>query len=128
VTEELSKLPLPLTAEEFIGIPGLLRQLNEEQIESVGQLPKELVILAKYDKVGIGTVEKLFDQLKSKAVRKEMADHEILPEKKSSYKKWESLYINVQLGDKKTIIRGESVPSIWKEALIWIEENCLPLH
>jgi hypothetical protein len=126
VTEELSKLPL--TADEFTGIPNLLRQLNDDQIETVGQLPKELVILAKYDKVGIGIVEKLFDQLKSKAVRKDTAEGEVLPEKKSSYKKWESLYINVQLGDKKTVIRGESVPSIWKEALIWIEENRLPLH
>jgi hypothetical protein len=64
VTEELSKIPL--TSAEFIGIPSLLRQLNEDQIETVGQLPKELVILAKYENVGIGTVEKLFLQLKGK--------------------------------------------------------------
>ena len=66
VTEELSKISL--TADEFTGIPSLLRQLNEDQIETVGQLPKELVILAKYANVGIGTVEKLFDQLKEKQI------------------------------------------------------------
>ena len=63
VTEELSKIPL--TSDEFTGIPSLLRQLNDDQIEIVGQLPKELVILAKYANVGIGTVEKLFEQLMS---------------------------------------------------------------
>ncbi len=64
VTEEPSKLRL--TPNEFSGIPSLLRQLNENQIETVGQLPKELVILAKYENVGIGTVEKLFEQLKAR--------------------------------------------------------------
>ena len=63
VTEELSKIPL--TSDNFTGIPNLLRQLNEDQIEIVGQLPKELVILAKYANVGVGTVEKLFEQLMS---------------------------------------------------------------
>jgi hypothetical protein len=67
VTEELSKIPL--TSDEFTGIPSLLRQLNEDQIETVNQLPKELVILAKYANVGVGTVEKLFEQLKSKQVK-----------------------------------------------------------
>ncbi len=64
VTEELSKIPL--IPSEFPGIPSLLRQLNDDQIEFVEQLPKELVILAKYANVGIGTVEKLFEQLKQK--------------------------------------------------------------
>lgn len=64
MTEELSKILL--TSAEFTGIPSLLRQLNDDQIETVGQLPKELVILAKYENVGIGTVEKLFEQLKEK--------------------------------------------------------------
>ena len=68
VTEELSKIPL--IADEFSGIPSLLRQLNQDQIETVGQLSKELVILAKYDHVGIGTVEKLFNQLKEKQQEK----------------------------------------------------------
>ena len=63
VTEELSKIHL--TSDNFTGIPNLLRQLNEDQIEIVGQLPKELVILAKYANVGVGIVEKLFEQLMS---------------------------------------------------------------
>lgn len=62
LTENLSSIELK--EENFSGIPNLLRQLQEDQIEKVGQLPKELVILAKYDRVGIGTVEKLFEQLK----------------------------------------------------------------
>jgi hypothetical protein len=41
VTEELSKIPLNPT--EFSGIPSLLRQLNEDQIDTVGQLPRELL-------------------------------------------------------------------------------------
>ncbi|MFS0671615.1 DUF4145 domain-containing protein [Ornithinibacillus sp. 179-J 7C1 HS] len=62
VTEELSLIPL--TERHFTGIPNLLRQMQEDQIERVGQLPMELLILAKYDRVGIGTVERLFEQLK----------------------------------------------------------------
>ncbi|RST61185.1 DUF4145 domain-containing protein [Siminovitchia terrae] len=64
VTEELSKVPL--TTDEFTGSPSLFRQLNQDQIETVGQLPRELVILAKYENVGVGTVEKLFEQLKER--------------------------------------------------------------
>ncbi|WP_106498356.1 DUF4145 domain-containing protein [Lentibacillus sp. Marseille-P4043] len=64
VTEELSQIWL--TKEKFTGIPSLLRQLNEDGIHQVGQLPQELVILAKYKNVGIGTVENLFEQLKEK--------------------------------------------------------------
>ena len=55
-----------LTSDNFTGIPNLLRQLNEDQIKTVGQLSKELVILAKYAHVGVGIVEKLFQQLKEK--------------------------------------------------------------
>lgn len=62
ITEKLSQVPLD--KNEFEGIPSLLRQLNEFGIEYVGQLPQELVTLAKYRNVGIGTVEKLFEQLK----------------------------------------------------------------
>ncbi len=64
MTEELSEAPF--TVDELTGSPSFLRQLNEDQIETVGQLPKELVILAKYENVGVGTVEKLFEQLKGK--------------------------------------------------------------
>lgn len=62
VTEELAKVPL--TTATFTGSPSLIRQLHEDQIETVGQLPRELVILAKYENVGIGTVASLFQQLK----------------------------------------------------------------
>lgn len=64
LTEELAKVPL--TSTEFSGSPGLFRQLNRDQIEKVGQLPRELVILAKYENVGVGTIEKLFQQLKER--------------------------------------------------------------
>jgi hypothetical protein len=64
VTEELTTIPL--TSEEFSGIPSLLKQLKQNEILTVGQLPKELVSLAKYTNVGIGTVEKLFNQVKMK--------------------------------------------------------------
>ncbi|PLR81622.1 hypothetical protein CVD25_20880 [Bacillus canaveralius] len=38
------------------------------------------------------------------------------------------MWVNVTLGNVKSVIRGESVPSIWKEALKWIEDQKLPLH
>jgi hypothetical protein len=126
VTEELSKVPL--TSEEFTGIPSLLRQLNEDQIETVGQLPKELVILAKYENVGIGTVEKLFEQLKKKVNEKAASVPEMEESNQTSNKRWDSLYINVKLGKANTVIRGESVPALWKEGLNWIEDHQLPLH
>ncbi|WP_257391827.1 DUF4145 domain-containing protein [Mesobacillus jeotgali] len=127
VTNELKKVPL--IAEEFTGIPSLIRQLNEDQIYNVGQLPMELVILAKYANVGTGTVEKLFEQLKTKAVETAGQQHEddFYPERKA-YKKWETLFVNVMLGGKASRIEGNSVPSIWKDALNWMENNHLPLH
>jgi hypothetical protein len=64
VTEDLSAIPL--SSEEFSGIPSLLKQLKYNGITTVGQLPKELVSLAKYANVGTMTVEKLFEQLKTK--------------------------------------------------------------
>ena len=126
VTEELKKVRL--TADEFTGIPSLIRQLNEDQIFTVGQLPMELVILAKYDNVGVGTVEKLFDQLKAKAADKaKQTDDDMLVERKS-FKKWESLYVKVKLNGVQSVIEGSSVPAIWKEALKWIEDSNLPLY
>lgn len=126
VTEELSKVQL--TAAEFTGIPSLLRQLNEDQIETVGQLPKELVILAKYENVGVGTVEKLFDQLKAKVKDRTVEKEEEQDSSRKNYKKWESLYVNVKHGNAAEVISAESVPAIWKEALKWIEGRKLPLH
>ncbi|WP_246017649.1 DUF4145 domain-containing protein [Mesobacillus subterraneus] len=126
VTDELKKVRL--TAEEFTGIPSLLRQLNEDQIETVGQLPMELVILAKYDNVGVGTVEKLFEQLKAKVNETAVNNEEEVLIERKSYKKWEALYVKVKMGSTKTVIEGESVPAIWKAALKWIEDQRLPLH
>lgn len=63
VTEELAAIPLE--ADLFNGFPSLLRQLHDSQIHTVGQLPRELVILAKYENVGTGTVKSLFEQLKA---------------------------------------------------------------
>ncbi|MEH7237624.1 DUF4145 domain-containing protein [Bacillus sp. JJ1562] len=57
---------IPLTKEEFTGIPSLIKQLNEDGIQTVGQLPKELVILGKYKNVGVVNVGRLFEQLKGK--------------------------------------------------------------
>ncbi|RDW18020.1 DUF4145 domain-containing protein [Oceanobacillus chungangensis] len=61
ITEKIAATPL--TAKLFAGFPSLLKQLHADQIETVGQLPRELVILAKYDNVGVGTVKSLFDQI-----------------------------------------------------------------
>ncbi|WP_201713033.1 DUF4145 domain-containing protein [Rossellomorea arthrocnemi] len=67
VTEELSAIPL--SPVEFSGIHSLLKQLKQNGILTVGQLPKELVSLAKYANVGTLTIEKLFDQIKGKQAR-----------------------------------------------------------
>lgn len=50
VTEQLSQVPL--TRKQFVGMPSLIRQLHADDIHTVGQLPKEPVISAKYDNVG----------------------------------------------------------------------------
>ncbi|WP_040758713.1 DUF4145 domain-containing protein [Sporosarcina newyorkensis] len=64
VTDQLANIPL--IEEEFDSIPSLFQQLHEDQIERVGQLPKDLATLTKYDNVGFETVEELFEQLKGK--------------------------------------------------------------
>ncbi|WP_074433021.1 DUF4145 domain-containing protein [Neobacillus dielmonensis] len=127
VTEELANVGL--TSEEFTGIPSLLRQLNGDGKVIVGHLPQELVVLAKYENVGVGTVEKLFEQLKKKADAKiSTASLTDVSKESRSYKKWESLFVRVKLGESKTVIRGDSVPSLWKEGLKWIEGHQLPLY
>lgn len=62
VTEHLENIEL--TTENFTGFPSFIKQLNEQGFEKVGQLPSELVTLAKYKGVGKGTLEKFFNQLK----------------------------------------------------------------
>jgi len=64
VTENLGKIEL--TKENFKDVTSLLKQLALNEITAVRQLPSELVVLGKYPNVGIGTVEKLFLQLKEK--------------------------------------------------------------
>ncbi|EMR07338.1 type I restriction enzyme EcoKI subunit R [Bhargavaea cecembensis DSE10] len=64
VTETLAGAEL--TKENFPSLtPGFIRQLEESGIRRAGQLPQELVILAKYKNVGAGTIEKLFEDLKN---------------------------------------------------------------
>ncbi|KZE38000.1 hypothetical protein AV656_03450 [Bhargavaea cecembensis] len=64
VTEALAEAEL--NKENFPSLtPGFIRQLEESGIRRAGQLPQELVILAKYKNVGAGTIEKLFDDLKN---------------------------------------------------------------
>lgn len=64
LTDSLKKIQL--TKDEFTGIPSLIKQLNEDGIYTVGQLPKELVILGKYKNVGVVNVARLFEQLNRK--------------------------------------------------------------
>ncbi|GKV54112.1 hypothetical protein NCCP2222_00590 [Sporosarcina sp. NCCP-2222] len=64
VTDPLANISL--SEEEFDGHPSLFHQLQEDQIERVGQLPKDLATLTKYDDVGLAEVEELFGQLKGK--------------------------------------------------------------
>ncbi|WP_213424315.1 DUF4145 domain-containing protein [Bhargavaea massiliensis] len=64
VTEALAQAEL--NKENFpLLTPGFIRQLRESGIRQAGQLPQELVILAKYKNVGAGTIEKLFEDLKN---------------------------------------------------------------
>jgi hypothetical protein len=64
LTEDLKNVPL--TTDEFKGVPSLIKQLNEEQIYKVGQLPAELVILGKYKNVGVVNIGRFFEQVKEK--------------------------------------------------------------
>lgn len=65
VTEKLANLPI--STEEFNGFPGFIKQLNEQGFTKVGQLPSELVTLAKYKRVGDQTIQSFFNQLNKKA-------------------------------------------------------------
>jgi len=64
VTEDLGNKEI--NKENFTGAPGLIDQLNEDGIEKVRDLPKELLIIGKYQGVGKGRVENFFKQLKEK--------------------------------------------------------------
>lgn len=62
VTEDLGMLEI--NKINFTGMPSLIDQLNEDGINFVRDLPKELLILGKYKGVGKGRVESFFNQLK----------------------------------------------------------------
>lgn len=57
-----------LTIENFPGSPSFIKQLHEQSMMKVRQLPKELVLLGKYKNVGETTLQRFFEQLKLKAV------------------------------------------------------------
>lgn len=61
VTEDLGHIDI--NKENFTGMPGLIDQLNNDGIYKVSDLPKELLILGKYKRVGKVTVENFFQQL-----------------------------------------------------------------
>lgn len=68
VTEEFGKIEI--NKENFTGFPGLIDQLNEDGITQVSDLPKEFVIIGKYNRVGPETVNNFFQQLKQLQQRK----------------------------------------------------------
>lgn len=61
VTEDLGNVDI--SVENFTGMPGLIEQLNQDGIDKVRDLPKELLILGKYRRVGKSRVESFFGQL-----------------------------------------------------------------
>lgn len=62
VTEDFGKVDI--TVERFPGSPSMVRQLHEDGITKVKHLPKEFVIIQKYQGVGEGRVQNFFEQLK----------------------------------------------------------------
>lgn len=64
VTDDLGKIEI--NGDNFKGMPGLIDQLNEDGVEKVRDLPKELLIIGKYKGVGKSRVENFFKQLKEK--------------------------------------------------------------
>lgn len=63
VTDNLAKLDI--NTENFTGMPSLINQLHDDGIYKVSDLPKELVIIGKYQGVGKGRVESFLRQLKT---------------------------------------------------------------
>ena len=64
VTKKLAETPI--STESFSGFPSFIKQLNDQGFTKVGQLPNELITLAKYKRVGEATIKSFFDQLKEK--------------------------------------------------------------
>lgn len=63
VTDALKAIDISI--ENFTRMPNFIKQMNQDGLHKIGQLPQELMLLAKYDRVGIGTIEKFFKQLKT---------------------------------------------------------------
>ena len=63
VTDALKAIDISI--ENFTGMPNFIQQMNQDGLYKIGQLPQELMLLAKYERVGIGTIEKFFRQLKT---------------------------------------------------------------
>src|SRR5699024_7104908 len=64
VTEILGEIAI--NTDEFTGSPSLIKQLQEDSIYKVRDLPKELLIIGKYNGVGKHRVENFFNQLREK--------------------------------------------------------------
>ena len=64
VTEILGEIAI--NTDEFTGSPSLIKQLQEDSIYKVRDLPKELLIIGKYNGVGKQRVENFFNQLREK--------------------------------------------------------------
>ncbi len=64
VTEILGEIVI--NTDEFTGSPSLIKQLQEDSIYKVRDLPKELLIIGKYNGVGKHRVENFFNQLREK--------------------------------------------------------------
>jgi len=63
VTDALKAIDISI--ENFTSMPNFIQQMNQDGLHKIGQLPQELMLLAKYERVGIGTIEKFFNQLKT---------------------------------------------------------------
>lgn len=64
VTRDLGEVAI--NKENFVRMPGLIDQLNEDGIKKVSELPKELLIIGKYKRVGKSRVKDFFEQLREK--------------------------------------------------------------
>lgn len=62
VTETFGELEI--SNDNFPGAPNLIKQLHEDGIKKILDLPKEFVIIGKYQGVGPGRVSNFFEQLK----------------------------------------------------------------
>lgn len=62
VTDILAKVAI--NHENFTGIPSLINHLMDDGISKIGDLPKEFIILEKYEGIGPKRVKEFFDKIK----------------------------------------------------------------